>query len=413
MAEFIQTTLDQIDEAIEGYAETVFTDFGDPIATTLQLAGVVSLGFIALNTLLQWVPIRVTEYTKWGLRYVIVFAVATSWQQFLPFYEILTNVPGAIGAQLLGVTGAPNLNMALDDMVTRIFAWSDHAAAQSGWMGISLTAVLLMVLGALMACVAILVSAIAKIGLAMAVSLAPVFIGTLLFRGTSDLFTHWSRFTIGFALIPLVLAGVMGAVIGVGEGLMAATGSEPTSMSEIAGFLIITMSAIIMMSQVPTMVNGLAGTIVATTSGIREAQQVGRISARFATAAARQAHYTGMQARSATGATVQARQQGDDGTKLMRAAIEDFHRHRAFREASIERHQALQARRGHVASWSEKREAGRAGGLQSMREAIAERKSGTPGETNDSGADVRKMDQERARKAGSVPNSKRPDRDKD
>lgn len=377
MAEFIQTTLDRIDDAIEGYAETVFTDFADPITTTIQLAGVVSLAFVALNTMVQWVPIRVTEYTKWGLRYVIVLAVATSWQQFLPFYDILTNTPGAIGAALLGATDAPNLNMALDDMVARIFEWSDHASAQSGWLGISLTAVLLMVLGALMACVAILVSAIAKIGLAMAVSLAPFFIGTLLFRATSDLFTHWTRFTIGFALIPLVLAGVMGAVIGVGQELMEDTRNQPTTMSEIAGFLIITMSAIIMMSQVPTMVNGLAGTIVATTSGIREAQRIGGATARVARAAGREAHYQGMKARSAAGAGLAAYRSGDEGYQPMQAMLRDAARHREARKTNMARYEDRQARfGGRVAGWGEKREAGRAGGLQSMRQAIAERKAG-------------------------------------
>ena len=61
--------------------------------------GVVGVAFIALNALTQWVPIRVSEYLKWGMRYVIVTAVATSWAQFLPIYEIVTNTPGALGAE--------------------------------------------------------------------------------------------------------------------------------------------------------------------------------------------------------------------------------------------------------------------------------------------------------------------------
>ena len=106
-------------------------------------------------------------------------------------------------------------------MVTSIFDFSDRAADESGFFSISLLSIILAVIGALMACVAILVSAIAKVGLAMAVSLAPLFIASLLFRGTSDLFSSWAKFTLGFALIPLVLAGVMGAIVGIGGAMIA------------------------------------------------------------------------------------------------------------------------------------------------------------------------------------------------
>ena len=55
-------------------------------------------------------------------------------------------------------------------------------------------------------------ASLGKVGLAMAVSLAPVFIPTLMFKATGNLFESWVRFTIGFALIPLVLGGVIGTL---------------------------------------------------------------------------------------------------------------------------------------------------------------------------------------------------------
>ena len=64
MATFVQTTLNELDAAITGYADSTFTAFAGPIATTLQLMGLVGLAFIALNTILQWVPVRVSEYIR-------------------------------------------------------------------------------------------------------------------------------------------------------------------------------------------------------------------------------------------------------------------------------------------------------------------------------------------------------------
>lgn len=286
MATHINDTLTLIDNAIASYAQTVFTNFGGPITTVIQAGGLVGLALVAANSLFQFVPIRMSSYITWGIRYVMVLAVASSWSQFQPIYDILTNVPGNIGAALLTATSAPNLNLAMDEMVTAIFDFSDRASEESGWLGISLTSVVLIVLGALMACVAILVSALAKVGLAMSVSFAPIFIACLLFSATRSLFESWTRFTLGFALIPLVLAGVMGAVIGVGQGL-AGTASGATDISAAAGFIIVIFAAIFMMFNIPSLVTGLAGTIVTTGTGIAEARAAARNATNIATTPAR------------------------------------------------------------------------------------------------------------------------------
>ncbi len=292
MATYIADTLNAIDAAITGYAQAVFTSFAGPVTTTIQAGGLVGLVFIAANALVQFVPVRISSYVTWGLRYVMVLSVATTWSQFQPVYDILTNTPGSIGAALISATSAPDLNTALDQMVTEIFNFSDRANEESGWLGISLTAVVLIVLGALMACVAILVSALAKVGLAMSVSFAPVFIACLLFSATRSLFESWTRFTIGFALIPLVLAGVMGAVIGVGQGLIDEV-SNASEMSQAAGFIIVIFAAIFMMFNIPGLVTGLAGTIVTTGTGIAEARAAARNTSNTVTAPARSA-YSGL-----------------------------------------------------------------------------------------------------------------------
>ena len=222
MATFIADTLNKVDTAIAGYAESVFGNFSGAVSTTLQAMGVVGLAFIALNSLVQWVPIRVTEYTRWMVRYIVIMMIATSWAQFQPIYNIVTNTPGDLGAALLSEAGpTTDLNTALDEMITGLFDFSERANDESGFLSISLTAVIVWIVGALMACVAIIVSAIAKVGLAMAISLAPIFIPTLMFKASGNLFESWVRFTLGFALIPLVLAGVMGAIVGIGQSMIA------------------------------------------------------------------------------------------------------------------------------------------------------------------------------------------------
>lgn len=268
MATFIVETLTNIDTAIMTYAENVFTGVGGQIRTVIIAGGLVALPLIAINSIFQFRQIALSQYITWFIRYVIILAVATTWTQFEPIFNILTQVPNNYGATLLSAAGfgSPNpagLNGAMDEMVTGIFDFSDRANEESGFFSISLTAVILLVLGALMACVAIIVSAIAKIGLALAISIGPLAIASMMFRATSQFFESWTRFTLGFALIPLVLAGVMGAVIGIGQNLIA-TSTGATEISEAAGFIIVVLAAIFLMYQIPTIVSGLAGSIVAS-----------------------------------------------------------------------------------------------------------------------------------------------------
>ena len=205
MATFIVDTLGEINGAVSIYAETVFSGVGGSVRGVILAAGLVGLPLLAFNAIMQFHPIRMSQFVTWGIRYVIILAVATSWAQFQPIYRILTEVPNSYGGALLSATGfgvptTGGLNAAMDEMVTSIYAYSDRANEESGILSIGLAGFALWLLGSLMACVAIIISAIAKIGLAMATSLAPIAIASMMFRATSQFFESWSRFTLGFAL---------------------------------------------------------------------------------------------------------------------------------------------------------------------------------------------------------------------
>ncbi|WP_299821959.1 type IV secretion system protein [uncultured Jannaschia sp.] len=268
MATYVETTLLMVDNAIGDYARNSFAAFAGPIATVCQAMGLVGLAFIALNALTAWVPIRASEYLKWGIRYIVITAVATSWAQFAPIYDIVTNVPGELGAKLMGVVDAPNLNTAFDEIISTMFNFSDKLSENASLpFGISFAAIIVWVIGSVMAAAAIIVISLGKIGLGMAIALAPIFIPALMFRATSNLFESWVRFTLGFALIPLVMAGVVGAIVGINQSLIAEADAAIT-LEDAGGFIIVGVGAIFMTAMVPTLVNGLSGTITATANGV-------------------------------------------------------------------------------------------------------------------------------------------------
>ena len=380
MATIIQDIMGDIDTAVGSFAETIFNDLAGPLTTTIQLGGVMGLALLAANALMQWSPMRMSQYLTWAVRFVVILSVATTWAQFDPIYQILTNVPGSIGGAMISDLSAPSLNDAMDAMVTEIFNYGDRAEAEAAWYEISLVSVLLKLLGALIAAVAIIVLAAAKIGLAFAVATAPIFIATLLFGFTADLFKSWARFTIGFALIPLALAGVMGAILYVGADILGEA-RDGERLEQALQLIVISIVSIFMMMQVPTMVNGLAGSIVATATGFMEARQAAMASMRMASSSYRRAREAGDAAGSASntvrsfGATIANRDEAQSATDaFMREAV----RRSEIRRAGIAADQARQTRLGNEPDWRDRRDAGRAAVAQYKRDNIAGRNKDKP-----------------------------------
>ena len=159
------------------------------------------------------------------------------------------------------------MDVAFDAMIDTLFEFSDRLADESGLIGISMASILVWIIGGLMAAAAIIVISLGKIGLAMAIALAPFFIPTLMFKATSNLFESWVRFTLGFAMIPLVMAGVIGAIVGIGQGMIT-DAAGASKLADAAGFVIVGVGAVFLTMQVPTLVNSLSGTITATANGM-------------------------------------------------------------------------------------------------------------------------------------------------
>jgi len=378
MATFVEDTLNNVDTAILNYAQSSFSAFAGPIATVLQLMGVVGISFIAINALVQWVPIRVSDYLKWGLRYVILTAIATSWAQFAPIYNIVTNVPAELGASLMGMVNAPNLNGAFDAMITTLFDFSDRLSDEASYFSISMAAIIVWVIGGLMAAAAIIVIALGKIGLGMAIALAPIFIPALMFRATSNLFESWVRFTIGFALIPLVMAGVVGAVVGIGQSMInQAQGA--TALENASGFLIVGVGAVFMTLMVPTLVNGLSGTITATANGVAMAMG-GAGLAVAGTAAGIGAARAGKQAvapklNAELGAWAAGRDAKASGGSSVEARSAERARQKGIRQKYASGHSEYNAYHGKQASAVDRFKAANAGQRHENRVSPLQRKS--------------------------------------
>ncbi|UGA49006.1 type IV secretion system protein (plasmid) [Bradyrhizobium quebecense] len=266
-----------IDTTLVDYVQTVFQAVADPIRALLGAIALVGLLFIALNHLVQFTSVNYSTYLQWGLRYVLIYSFATMWANFKGIYVIITEVPSDYGALMVrGVVATLKTNAArgfnpanIVDTYSAMDATA-HAALQiaddffshlsiakvgKAVRGVFFGAFTLVVVSFFYAACAITV-VVGKLGLAVAISLAPLAIAMLMMPQTKQYFESWTRFTVGYSVIPLLTTGLMAIVLHIALETRAAS-SDPFV------FLFIIMAATILLFQIPTMASTLASASVA------------------------------------------------------------------------------------------------------------------------------------------------------
>ena len=332
----IEQLLGKIDDAVAGYNEAVFNGFAGQAVDVFQVAGVLALVLIGINMVIQIYPVSIASGVVFLFRFGLVTLLAASWDNFEVIYDVLTDFPSQAGAEFLaagGIGTADNLNQAMDEIVDYATEAATVASSQSSLFGVSLLGIVIGLIAGGMAAVAVLVLALGKVGLAFAISIAPLALLAYLFQFSNILYRRWTEMTIGFALIPLVVAAVMAAVIGVASEI-AEEGSEADTIGAALPMIIILLAAIFMMARVPSIVAGLSGAMVAG-SGITEGYQAlrynqpairGGRSLLGAAATTTGRASVGAVGAAASGASQIANRTGSEAVGKVGASLERFHK---------------------------------------------------------------------------------------
>ncbi|WP_354125405.1 MULTISPECIES: type IV secretion system protein [unclassified Bradyrhizobium] len=262
-----------IDTTLVDYVQVVFQNVADPIKALLGAIALIALLFIALNHVVQFRSVNYSIYLQWGLRYVLIYSFATMWANFKDIYVILTQVPSDYGALLVrGVVAKLETSHAANIVDT--YSAMDEAAravrqiAQDHFSHISIFKVgnairdvffgaFALIVGGFFIAACIIIVLVGKLGLVVAISLAPLAITMLMMPQTKQYFESWTRFTVGYAIIPLLTTALMAVVLH-----MLLEESRAASSDSFA-VIFIMIAATILLFQIPTMASTLASASVA------------------------------------------------------------------------------------------------------------------------------------------------------
>ncbi len=251
----VSEILQKVDSVTLSYTAQAYQAIVSQHSTELRLMLVLYIAFYGLAVLQGIIPGTTREMAKHILKAFIVFALATNWGMFTTFfYDVFSSGPDKIIAALTGeAKPSEQLSSIYDSGIlsaARIFI-----KAGTLDFGIMLMAFLVAIATMCMTGFALFLIILAKLGIAILLSLAPLFIALALWRGTQGIFQSWVNYLINFALIPVITYALLSLILVIME--------EAAKKIEVAG------EAVTLNDVMPfLLVGGITGLLFAQVSGI-------------------------------------------------------------------------------------------------------------------------------------------------
>ncbi len=285
----IQSIGTSIDEATVDYLRAVFEGVGEPVKILMQSVGIVALLFIALNHVLQAASIQYSKYLNWAVTYIIVVSFATIWSNFQPVYNALTGItqgysnlvveavaqdietlrPDILDPGRIKGAGEGKTYAAMDEFGHAIVWIAHDFLRDTSILNLGKTfrnvfsGVLILIVGGIFIAAATVMVLIAKVGLILGISLAPLGISMFMWEKTRSYFQGWISLLVGFAVIPLLLGCLMAIVLWFAGHLLATSGASSLDKDKFWGFIFVMIAALVLLFHIPTMAQTLASASVA------------------------------------------------------------------------------------------------------------------------------------------------------
>lgn len=284
----IQTLGTEIDSATVDYLQTVFTAVAEPVSTLLKSIGAVTLLFIALNHVFQVQSIHYSKYLNWAVTYIIVVSFATIWSNFSPVYDALTGItqgysnivveavakdtetlrPDILNPANITGAGDAKTYAALDEFGHAIVWIAGDFFRDTSILHLGRTlrnifaGLFILIVGGIFIAAAAVIVLVAKVGLIVAISMAPLGIMMFMWDKTRHYFQSWVSLLVGFAVIPLLLGCLMAIVLYFASHLLATSGASSLDKDKFFGFIFVMIAALVLLFHIPTMAQTLASASV-------------------------------------------------------------------------------------------------------------------------------------------------------
>ncbi len=261
--------LQKVDQITLGYTAHAYQSIVGAHHTEIHLMLVAYFAVFGLAVLQGMVALSMKEIIRHVLKALIIFQLATNWGSFTTFfYNGFTSGPEKITQALIGGSKPT-------EQLEEVFTTGVEAARQinqkAGTLDIAqMFLALLVLLGTvLMTGVALFLLILSKMGLAILLSLAPIFMALALWKGTQGLFQGWINYLINYAMIPIITFALLALTLQLMKEPVSSIqqSGENLTMATIIPYLLMGAISTMLFSQVLRIAAALGGGVALSTMG--------------------------------------------------------------------------------------------------------------------------------------------------
>lgn len=261
--------LKQVDQVTLGFTAKAYQAIVSAHMTELRLMLVAYIAIFGIAVLQGTLSMSLRDACKHVLKALIIFQLATNWGTFTTFgYNVFTSGPEKLTTALIG--GKDPTQQLEDVFVTGVEA-ARKINRKAGTFDIAqmLLAVLILIATVIMTGIALFLLVLSKMGLAILLSIAPVFIALAMWKSTQGLFQGWVNYCVNYAMIPVITFALLGLILVLMQDPVNVIkqAGENLTMVDIIPYLLMGAIAVLLFSQVLRIASSLGGGIALTAAG--------------------------------------------------------------------------------------------------------------------------------------------------
>jgi len=250
------------------------------VSGPLRLALVIYVAFYAFAIMRGMIQQLLMDVAMRVLKLCVLVTLVTESSVFQQWavQTLYTDIPSSIQQALLGSTGGTYRGDTFDQLWSYGMRIAGDIFDNAGWtdFGLRAMAIVLMIATTITCVIGAVVMVIAKIALALVVSLGPLFIGLALFDATRRWTEAWLSQAVNYIVLMVLIVGLSVLVANMVQQIASrAQGNQAAQIvMMLAGVSTIYAFAAIVFSQLPSIASGLAGGGAALSSGITSATRM-------------------------------------------------------------------------------------------------------------------------------------------
>ena len=287
VSSFISDTLNTVDAVISTFVNMAYSNFISANAGMITLLFTVYVMHFGYRFLMHDQNFNLAHVMRHLIVMLIIYGLVMSWNLYnILIYNIFTNEPGRIAQILVNASGqvqsGTTIAQTLDGIYKTIIDVTMGFFGQVSFSGAGVAfifyAILVFVIGTLLCVFTLLLFIYAKMMMAVALALGPIFILFALWDSTKNLFSAWISKLVTLALIPIVTSGILVLMLSVIHVTLPNI-NQPTESIQfygIAPFLGLSLATTLILTQVFGICSSLGGGI--TLSSLSKGADIAKAS---------------------------------------------------------------------------------------------------------------------------------------